>query len=368
MSVPFIDLKAQYNLLREDINSSIQKVLDHGQFIMGPEVAESEAALSEYVGCKHTITVSSGTDAAIIAMMAWGIEPGDEIITTGFSFIATAETICLVGAKPIMIDIDPKTFNIDVAQIEKAITPKTKAIVPVSLYGQPANMDEINAIAAKHGLNVIEDGAQSFGADYKGKKSCNLSDCGATSFFPAKPLGVYGDGGAIFTNDDEKAEACRQIRFHGQTARYYHEKIGVNGRMDTLQCAILIEKLKAFPKELEARQALADQYTEAFAPLTDKGVTLPFVEEDRTTAWAQYTLRVPNREKVQESLKEKGIPTAVHYPRTMAAQPAYGNPEFVPFGIPESEKASQEVMSLPMHPYMKDSDRETIVSAVLSCF
>ncbi|MEO0334864.1 MAG: DegT/DnrJ/EryC1/StrS family aminotransferase, partial [Pseudomonadota bacterium] len=219
----------------------------------------------------------------------------------------------------------------------------------------------------EHNLRVIEDAAQSFGADYKGKKSCNLSDCGVTSFFPAKPLGCYGDGGAIFTNDDEKAEACRQIRFHGQTGRYYHEKIGVNGRMDTLQCAILIEKLKAFPAELEQRQKLASHYSEKLAPLTDSGVTLPHVESDRTSAWAQYTLRVPKREEIQAKLKDKGIPTAVHYPRTMANQPAYANKEFVPFGLPEGERASKEVMSLPMHPYMSDSDRDKITDSVLSC-
>ena len=368
MMVPFIDLKAQYSKLKPQIDERIQNVLNHAQFIMGPEVEESEKALAEYVGCKHVITAGSGTDAAIVAMMAWGIGCEDEVITTGFSFIATVETICLVGAKPIMVDIDPKTYNIDINQIEKAITNKTKAIVPVSLYGQPANMDEINAIAKKHNLKVIEDAAQSFGANYKDKKSGNLSDCGVTSFFPAKPLGCYGDGGAIFTNNDDKAEACRQVRFHGQTGRYYHEKIGVNGRMDTLQCAIIIEKLKAFPEELAERQKLASHYSEVLAPLTDKGVTLPHVESDRTSAWAQYTLRVPNREQVQASLKDKGIPTAVHYPRTMAAQPAYSNKDFVPFGLPESEKASQVVLSLPMHPYMSDEDRDKITAAVLSCF
>lgn len=368
MSLQFTDLKAQYNFLKEDINAAIQKVLDHGQFIMGPEVEESEELLAKYTGSKHAITVSSGTDAAVIAMMAWGIKPGDEVIMPGFSFIATAETVCLLGANPVMVDVDPKTLNIDVNLIEKAITPKTKAIQPVSLYGQPANMDEINAIAKKHNLFVIEDAAQSFGAEYKGKKSCNLSDCGVTSFFPAKPLGVYGDGGAIFTNNSDMAEACKQIRFHGQTQRYYHEKIGMNGRMDTIQCAILIEKLKAFPKEMEARQKLATQYSEAFMPLTDKGVSLPYMESDRTSAWAQYTLRVPNRETLQQNLKDKGIPTSVHYPRTMANQPAYNNPAFNPFGIPESEKASMEVVSLPMHPYMSDQDRNTIVSAVLDCF
>ncbi|MCB0407308.1 MAG: DegT/DnrJ/EryC1/StrS family aminotransferase, partial [Bdellovibrionales bacterium] len=350
MSIPFIDLRAQYLELKNDIQNRIHSVLEHGQFIMGPEVKESEALLSEYVGCKHTINVSSGTDAAVIAMMAKCIGPGDEVITTAFSFIATAETIRLVGAIPKMVDIDPKTYNINVDLIEKAITPKTRAIMPVSLYGQPANMDEINQLAEKHGLFVIEDAAQSFGGTYKGKKSGNLSHCGVTSFFPAKPLGVYGDGGAIFTNDDALAESCRQILFHGQTARYYHEKVGVNGRMDTLQCAILIPKLEKFPWELEQRQKLANAYSEAFSALEKVGIMTPFIDSNRTSAWAQYTLRVPNRDPFQKKLQELGVPTAIHYPRTMADQPAYSNPEYVIGNIAESRKAAQEVISLPMHP------------------
>lgn len=368
MSIPFIDLKTQYQALKTQIDQNIQTVLDHGQFIMGPEVKKSEQALSDYVGCKHTINVSSGTDAAIVAMMAKNIGPGDEVIIPAFSFIATAETVCLVGATPKMVDIDPKTFNIDIEAIKEALSPQTKAIVPVSLFGQPADMHAINTLAAENNLLVIEDGAQSFGGTYKGKKSGNLSHCGLTSFFPAKPLGVYGDGGAIFTNDDEWAESCRQVLFHGQTGRYFHEKIGVNGRMDTLQCAILIPKLEKFPWELKQRQILADTYNQGLAPLTDKGITLPFVHSNCTSAWAQYTLRVPNRNKLQQQLKEKGVPTAVHYPRTMADQPAYSNPNFLGGPIPESQKATEEVMSLPMHPYMDKSTSSKIIMSLLECF
>jgi UDP-2-acetamido-2-deoxy-ribo-hexuluronate aminotransferase len=368
MSVPFIDLKSQYAALKSQIQERINTVLEHGQYIMGPEVKESEDLLAKYVGTKHAITVASGTDAAMIAMMAKCIGPGDEVITTAFSFIATAETICLVGATPKMVDIDPKTYNIDIEQIKRAITPKTRAIMPVSLYGQPANMDAINAIAKEHNLFVIEDAAQSFGGSYKGKRSCNLSDCGVTSFFPAKPLGVYGDGGAIFTNDDELAKSCRQILFHGQTTRYYHEKIGVNGRMDTLQCAILIPKLEKFPWEMEQRQKLADRYNKAFQPLTDKGVALPYIDRDCTSAWAQYTLRVPNRDAFQKGLNDLGIPTSVHYPRTMPDQPAYTNPKWVVGDIPHSRLAAQQVVSLPMHPYMDDNSFEKITDAVLKQF
>ena len=368
MSIPFIDLKTQYQQLKAPIQEQINKVLDHGQFIMGPELKECEALLAEYVGTKHAVCVGSGTDAALIAMMAKCIGPGDEVITTAFSFIATAETICLTGATPKMVDINPKTFNIDVNEIKKAITPKTRAIVPVSLYGQPANMDEINALAEEHNLFVIEDAAQSFGGTYKGKKSGNLSHCGVTSFFPAKPLGCYGDGGAIFTNDDELAESCRQLLFHGQTGRYYHEKIGINGRMDTLQCAILIPKLEKFPWEVEQRQKLADNYIQTLKPLTDKGVQLPFVENDRTSGWAQFTLRVPDRAAFQAAMSEKGIPTAVHYPRTMADQPAYNKPEYVVGDLKEARKAAEEVVSLPMHPYMDEDTFKTITSAILEYF
>lgn len=362
MNIPFVDLKAQYKALKSEIDGQIQKVLDHGQFIMGPEVQELEKELAQYTGSKHCITCASGTDALVIPLMAWGIKPGDEVLVPAFSFIATAEAIVLAGATPVMIDIDPVTYNMDPQKIEEAITSKTKAICPVSLYGQPADMQEINAIAKKHGLWVMEDAAQSFGASYKEKKSCNLSDVGTTSFFPAKPLGCYGDGGAIFTNDDEKADIMRSIRFHGQAERYQHVRIGMNGRMDTLQCAIMLPKLKRFPWELEQRQKIANRYTEAFKSLDN--VTTPVIREDRSTAWAQYTLRVPNRSELQAALKEKGIPTAIHYPIPMSKQEAYQtNSRIVSDQV--SLEASQEVMSLPMYPDMDDKTQGFIINTLI---
>ena len=284
----FIDLKAQYNLIKENVDKRIQKVLDHQKFIMGPEIQELEETLAEYVGVKHCIGVANGTDALQISMMALGIGPGDEVITTPFSFIATAETIVLLGAKPVFVDIDPKTYNINPVLIEQAITPKTKAIMPVSLYGQCADFDRINQIAAKHNIPVIEDGAQSFGATYKGKKSCSLSTIGCTSFFPSKPLGAYGDAGACFTDNDELAKTIREIRVHGQDRRYHHPRIGVNGRLDTLQAAILLAKFEIFPKEVEARSQIGQKYSEL---LKNTDVITPYIEPHNTSVYAQYTVQ-----------------------------------------------------------------------------
>ncbi|MGH8772818.1 MAG: DegT/DnrJ/EryC1/StrS family aminotransferase, partial [Burkholderiales bacterium] len=308
----FVDLKTQYRQLKNVIDERIKRVLDHGQFILGPEVAELEGKLARYTGAKHCVTVASGTDALLISLMALGIKPGDEVITTPFSFIATVEVIALLGAKPVFADIQEDSFNIDPAKIEAAITPKTRAIMPVSLYGQPADMDEINAIAKKHKLPVIEDAAQSFGATYKGKKSCNLSAIGCTSFFPSKPLGCYGDGGAVFTNDDALAQAMREIRVHGQEKRYVHSRVGIGGRMDTLQCAVVLAKLERFDWEIEQRQKVAARYSVLFGEL-EETIGLPRVKPDRTSVWAQYTLLVPDRGALQEKLQQQGIPTAVHY-------------------------------------------------------
>ncbi|RYZ86591.1 MAG: DegT/DnrJ/EryC1/StrS family aminotransferase, partial [Proteobacteria bacterium] len=314
MSIPFIDLKSQYKALKENIDSRIQKVLDHGAYVNGPEVAELESKLAQHTGSKYALACASGTDALVIPMMALGIGPGDEVITTAFSFIATAETICLVGATPVYVDIDPVTFNIDVKAIEKAITPKTKAIVPVSLYGQVADMDEINAIAKKHNLLVIEDSAQSYGATYKDKKSSNVSLVGGTSFFPAKPLGCYGDGGAIFTSDEKLFKIMKEIREHGSEARYHHTRLGVNGRLDTIQCAILLAKLERYDWEIEQRQKVADRYHKAFAAIKTPGFTIPFVKSDRKSVWAQYTLTVDDRATFQKKLTDAGVPTSIHYP------------------------------------------------------
>lgn len=356
----FIDLKTQYKELKDTVDARIKQVLDHGQYIMGPEVKELEDALSAYTGAKHCITVASGTEALLIALMAIGIKAGDEVITTPFSFIATAEVIVLLGAKPVFVDIEPDTCNINASLIEGKITERTKAIMPVSLYGQPADMYEINAIAEKHGLVVIEDAAQSFGATYKGKKSCNLSTIGCTSFFPSKPLGCYGDGGAIFTSDDSLAKAMREIRVHGQSRRYVHTRIGVGGRMDTLQCAIVLAKLDRFDWEIEQRIKLGDRYNQL---LQNK---LPTVTQrpGRTSVFAQYTVFVENRDKVQADLKEKGIPTAVHYPVPIHLQPGYAD-LCCPECCPEAVKAAERVMSLPMYPDMESLTQSTIVDALV---
>jgi UDP-2-acetamido-2-deoxy-ribo-hexuluronate aminotransferase len=355
----FIDLAAQQLRLKDKIDTGIQRVLAHGKYILGPEVTELEERLAYYTGAKYCITVANGTDALQIAQMAFGIGPGDEVIVPGFSYIATAETPAVLGAKPVYVDIDPKTYNLNSKLLEAAITPRTKAIIPVSLYGQCADIDAINAIAERHSLPVIEDGAQSFGASYKGKKSCNLTTIGCTSFFPSKPLGCYGDGGAIFTNDDELAKLMREIARHGQDRRYHHVRVGVNSRLDTLQAAILLPKLEILAEEINLRNQVANQYMRLAG---ESGVNLtPFVEEHNISAWAQYTIRVDNREDVQEKLKLAGVPTAVHYPIPLNKQPAVADGGA---DLPVGDAAAREVLSLPMYPYLAISDIESIVSSV----
>ncbi|MBX3657251.1 MAG: aminotransferase class I/II-fold pyridoxal phosphate-dependent enzyme [Ramlibacter sp.] len=362
----FIDLKTQYATLRTAINERIQGVLDHGQYIMGPEVAELEQRLSEHTGAKHCITVASGTDALLIALMAIGLKPGDEVITTPFSFAATAEVIVLLGGCPVFVDIEAGTCNMNARQIEAAITPRTRAIMPVSLYGQPADMDAINAIALQHGgLPVIEDAAQSFGSTYKGRQSCNLSTLGCTSFFPSKPLGCYGDGGAIFTNDDALATACREIRIHGQSARYHHTRVGIGGRMDTLQCAIILAKLERFQWEIEQRKRLADGYNRLLSISCGEMLGLPDIRPDRDCAWAQYTIRTTQRDEVVAALRAEGIPSAVHYPIPLHLQPAYA--PFASGTFPVSEKAAREVMSLPMSADLTPGDQRRVVDTLARC-
>ena len=356
----FIDLKSQYDASRDLINSRIQAVLDHGQYIMGPEVAELEQRLAEYTGARHCITVSSGTEALVIALMALGVGPGDEVITTPFSFIATAEAVVLVGAKPVFVDIERSTCNIDPSLIEEKITPRTRAILPVSLYGQPADMDAINQLAARHGLAVIEDGAQSFGATYRGRQSGNLSTVGCTSFFPSKPLGCYGDGGALFTSDEALATAMREIRVHGQSRRYVHTRLGVGGRMDTLQCAIVLAKLERFAWEVKQRRRAAAAYDEMLHP------HLPVVscQPDRTSVYAQYTVAVEQRDDLRAALDAAGIPTAVHYPVPIHLQPAYAH---LALGerYPVSEQMAARVLSLPMGPYLSGSDARHVAGTLL---
>jgi UDP-2-acetamido-2-deoxy-ribo-hexuluronate aminotransferase len=356
----FIDLKTQYQSLSTTIDARIRKVLEHGEFIMGPEVGELERRLSAFTGSSHCITLASGTEALLVALMALGIEPGDEVITTPFSFIATAEMIVLLGAKPVFADIEPDTCNIDASLIAEKITPRTRAIMPVSLYGQPSDMDAINDIASAHGLAVIEDGAQSFGATYRGRKSGNLSTIGCTSFFPSKPLGCYGDGGAIFTNDDGLAQAMREIRVHGQRARYVHSRIGVGGRMDTLQCAIVLAKLERFDWELQQRMEIGMLYNELFGNRVSTMCQRP----DRTSVFAQYTIAVEDRPAAQAYLKELKIPTAVHYPVPIPKQPAYE--KFVDgLNFMVADEMSKKVMSLPMGPYMDHDSVARVARAVL---
>ncbi|MBX3637289.1 MAG: DegT/DnrJ/EryC1/StrS family aminotransferase [Rubrivivax sp.] len=357
----FVDLKSQYAALKPAIAERLQRVLDHGQYIMGPEVAELEAALAAFTGARHCITVASGTEALLIALMALDLRPGDEVITTPFTFAATAETIVLAGAKPVFVDIEPDTCNIDAALVEAAVTPRTKAIMPVSLYGQVADMDAINAIAARHGLAVIEDAAQSFGAVYRGRRSCALSTFGATSFFPSKPLGCYGDGGALFTDDDRLAQAAREIRVHGQSARYTHTRLGVGGRMDTLQCAVVLAKLERFGWELEQRRALGARYHALLAGVP--GVQRLAVRDDRDCVWAQYTVFVDDRDGVAARLKAAGIPTAVHYPRPLHHQPAYAA-HCCPDCCPHSIAAARRVLSLPMSADLGEADQDRVVQAL----
>lgn len=356
----FIDLAAQQNRIKVEIDAAIQRVLAHGKYILGPEVAELEEKLADYVGVKHCITCANGTDALQIAQMAFGIGPGDEVITPGFTYIATAETVAVLGAKPVYVDIDPRTYNLDPQKLEAAITPKTKAIIPVSLYGQCADLDAINEIADRYNIPVIEDAAQSFGATYKGRKSGSLSTIATTSFFPSKPLGCYGDGGAIFTNDDELALIMRQTARHGQDRRYHHIRVGVNSRLDTLQAAILLEKLKLIPEEIELRNKIAEIYFEGLKGV--EGVVLPYIEKTNVSAWAQFTIQVNNREEVCEHLSRKSIPTAIHYPVPLNKQPAVvGECDELPIG----DKVSDKVLSLPMHPYLTDLEQKKIVGSLI---
>jgi UDP-2-acetamido-2-deoxy-ribo-hexuluronate aminotransferase len=356
----FIDLKSQYQAARDLIDGRIQTVLAHGQYIMGPEVAELEERLAQYTGAGQCITVASGTEALLIALMALGVGRGDEVITTPFTFIATAEVIVLLGATPVFVDVDPATGNLAPEGIEERITPRTRAVIPVSLYGQPADMDAINAIAARHGLTVIEDAAQSFGATYRGRRSCNLSRIACTSFFPSKPLGCYGDGGAVFTSDESLAKAMREIRVHGQSRRYVHTRVGVGGRMDTLQCAIVLAKLPSFDWELEQRARAAATYDR----LLDGHVQRMARRPDRSCVFAQYTVIVEDRPAVQAALQAAGIPTAVHYPVPIHLQPAYAGLA-QDADCPVACDLAECVLSLPMGPFLSDADIYTVCDALM---
>ncbi len=363
MKIDFANLQHQYQLYKDDIDANIQAVLNKSNYIMGEEIRQLEEQLQNFTGVKHAITCSNGTDALLLAMMALDIQPGDEIVTTPFTFIATGETIALMKATPVFVDIDEETFNIDPSKIEAAITKKTKAIMPVSLYGQPADMDEINIIAKKYNLKVIIDGAQCFGASYKDQCASQSCDIYTTSFFPAKPLGCYGDGGAVFTNNDDYAEKMSMMRVHGQNKRYHHRYIGMGGRLDTIQAAILLAKLPHYHNEIEGRNRVANTYTKL---LNGTMVQTPVVKDDRTSVWAQYTVRVKNRDQIQEKLKELGIPTAVHYPMPLHLQECFQYLGLKQGDYPISEKVAKEVMSLPMNSFLSDEEVSFVTSSIKS--
>tara|TARA_B110000008_G_scaffold209493_1_gene208287 strand:+ start:172 stop:1275 length:1104 start_codon:yes stop_codon:yes gene_type:complete len=354
----FIDLDYQQNKIRGEIDEAIKKVLDHKLFIMGPEVSQLEERLSKFVGVKHCISVSNGTDALLIAMMSLGIKAGDEVITTPFTFVSTSEAIVMLGARPVYVDIDPETYNIDPTKIERAITNKTKLILPVSLYGQCSEMEQINQIASKFGLPVVEDAAQSFGATYNNIRSCALSSFGCTSFFPSKPLGCYGDGGALFTNSDDLALIAKEVRSHGQEKRYHHTRIGVNGRLDTIQAAILLVKMNIFEDEITFRKEIGERYSKLFNECCPDDIITPFIGSKNESVYGQYTIQVSDRDYLMSSLKSFNIPTSVHYPLGINKQPAFATNEF---DLKISDSISKRVVSLPMHPYLKENDQEEVV-------
>lgn len=365
--IPFIDLKQQFRALEPDIRAAIDRVLEHGQFIMGPEVQELESQLAAFAGVPHALTTASGTVSLEIALRALDIGPGDEVITVPFTWISTAEVIAQVGARPVFVDIEPETYNLNPDLLEAAITPRTKAIMPVSLFGQMANYERINAIAESHGgLPVIEDAAQSFGATRNGRPSCSVTRIAATSFFPAKPLGCYGDGGAVFTTDAALAERMTAIRNHGGLKRHHHTCIGMNGRFDTLQAAVMLVKLPEFPREVEQRGRIGARYTKLLGPVLDtpERRATPAIAAGNTHVYAQYTLRVPDREALAARLKAAEIPTAIYYPKCLHEQPAFAYCGYRWGDFPVAETASREVISLPMHPYLSEADQDRVVAAM----
>ena len=358
----FIDLKTRHKLIGDKINGRIQKVMDHGQFILGPEVRKLEQKLADFTGSKHCVTVSSGTDSLLIALMALGVGIGDEVITVPYTWISTAEVIALLGAKPVFVDIRQDTWNMDETQVEAVITDRTKAIIPVSIYGQCSDMDAIHAIAEKYNLPVIEDAAQSFGATYKGKKSCNLSTIGSTSFFPSKPLGCYGDGGALFTNDDELAEKFCWIRVHGQERKHHHPILGLNGRFDTMQAAILSEILELFPNEVMKRQKIGERYTSYLSGLS--GIETPTIAEHNTSVYAQYTILIEKRKDIQSKLQENDIPSVSYYSVPLHLQPVFENLGHNRGDFPVAEKVANQCLSLPMSPYLSVMDQQKVIHSI----
>jgi UDP-2-acetamido-2-deoxy-ribo-hexuluronate aminotransferase len=360
----FIDLKTPYHLFQSEIDGRIRRVLEHGHYIMGPEIDELETALAAYAGVRHAITVSSGTTSLEIALRALGLGRGDEVITVPFTWISTAEVIGLVGAHPVFVDIDPDTFNIDIDKLADAITPRTRVILPVSLFGQMPDYDAINTLAESRGITVIEDGAQSFGATRNGRRSCGVTRVGSTSFFPAKPLGCFGDGGCLFTDDNILAERMRAIRTHGGVKRHHHPWLGTNGRFDTIQAAVLLAKLPHFPAEVEARGRIGARYS---ALLRDTCI-VPEVAPGNTHVYAQYTLRLLERDQVSAELKARGIPTAIYYPKCLHEQPVFAACGNKAGDFPVAERAAREVLSLPMHPYLSETEQDAVANAIKEAF
>jgi UDP-2-acetamido-2-deoxy-ribo-hexuluronate aminotransferase len=358
----FIDLKTQQARIRDKIEARIKTVLDHGKYIMGPEIRELEEQLSAYVGVKHCISCASGTDALLMALMALDIRPGDEVITVPYTWISTAEVIALLRAKPVFVDIRPDTFNMDPGKLESAITSSTKAIMPVGIYGQCVDMTRINAIAANYGIPVIEDAAQCFGSTHQGIKACNHSIMGCTSFFPSKPLGCYGDGGAIFTPDDDLADRLRQIRIHGQKVKHQHPLVGINGRLDTLQAAILLEKLALFPEECEARARVGVRYDTLLADVP--GIKTPVISEDNISVYAQYTILSENRDVLTHALQTQKIPSVAYYTTPLHLQEAFSDLGYKTGDFSVSEQVAAQCLSLPMSSYLTPSDQERVVNAI----
>jgi len=358
----FIDLTAQQKRIRDRIERRISKVLDHGQYIMGPEVFELEERLADFVGVRHCISCSSGTDALLIALLALDIGPGDEVITVPYTWISTAEVIALLRARPVFVDIEPDTFNMDPDRLEAAVASRTKAIISVSIYGQCADMTRINAIAGKYNIPVIEDGAQSFGATHGGKRSCALSAIGCTSFFPSKPLGCYGDGGAVFSDDDDMAEKMRQIRNHGQKVKHQHPVVGINGRMDTLQAAILLEKLAIFPEECRLRREVGQRYDKLLQGI--RGIQTPIIREGNESVYAQYTILSEERDALSKALGEQGIPSVAYYAVPLHFQGAFSDLGHQKGDYPVAEKTASQCLSLPMHPYLSSQEQKAIAKAL----
>lgn len=353
----FIDLKAQYQVIQKDLKQRLDQVFEHGHYVNGPEIIELEQKLADFVGVKHCLTCGNGTDALLLALLALDIKPGDEVITTAFTFIAPASMAAFLGAKPVFVDIDPNTFNINPDLIEAAINEKTKAIIAVDLYGQCADFAAINKIANKYGLKVIEDAAQSMGASQNNKMAGSLADIACTSFFPAKPLGGYGEGGACFTNDDRLINQLKLWRSHGENGRYNHVQIGLNSRFDTIQAAVMLAKFNVFKAEIKQRQAIAKKYDQLLRNI----VKTPYIAPNNQSVYAQYTICTDQREHLIEALQKNAIPTAIHYPKALHEQPVFANPQA---NFPVAERLTKEVLSLPFHPYLTQAELEKVTSCI----